>query len=112
MKKRVDKKCVFLISHNGLGLCALQGEKPYLCQMWPFRVLNSPTYGREDRARYEGKDWAVYIYADPRCPAIVYGECTPSFRNDVLKEFVQLAIGKSISQNYSTARVSVSRQNS
>ena len=103
LRKSIDNRCVFMILHDGRWLCGLQGEKPYVCRIWPFRVADRPPYGRGLRARYENEEWAGYVYVDPRCPAITYGDPTPYFTHNVIREFVELALGKTEYQNHSTA---------
>jgi hypothetical protein len=73
--------------------------------MWPFIVTDYPRYGREDQARYKGSDWTGYVYIDPRCPRLRFGKPTQTFASEIVKEFVQIALGKRHDQNYSTGRL-------
>ncbi|MEM3004120.1 MAG: hypothetical protein QXK96_02360, partial [Candidatus Bathyarchaeia archaeon] len=109
LRKRLDDRCVFMVFGGGRWLCGLQKEKPYACKMWPFRVADRPLYGRGLRAMYENEEWAGYVYVDPRCPQVSYGDPTLYFKERVVREFVQLALGKVEEQNYSTASLQVSR---
>jgi len=103
LRKSIDDRCAFMILHGGRWLCGLQGEKPNVCKIWPFRVTDRPLYGRGLGARYENEEWTGYVYVDPRCPAIVYGDPTPYFTHNVIREFVELALGKIEHQSHSTA---------
>jgi hypothetical protein len=109
LRKRLDDRCIFMVLSRGRWLCGLQKEKPYACKMWPFRVTDRPLYGRGLRAIYENEEWAGYVYVDPRCPAVSYGDPTLHFKERVVREFVELAIGKIEQQNYSTASLQPSR---
>ncbi len=103
LKKRLDKRCIFMIWQNGRWLCGLQEDKPHACRMWPFRVVDRPAFGNEMRSRYENEEWHGYVYADPRCPRLIYGAPTPSFANRIVREFVHIARRKTERQSLSTA---------
>ena len=105
LRRRFDKRCIFMFLRGRHWLCGLQADKPHVCRMWPFRVTNRPVYGREGRARYEGLEWTGYVYLDPRCPRIIYGKPTLNFAAHVVEEFIQMATRRTNHQNYSTARV-------
>ena len=104
LKLQVGKRCIFSAPRNGRWLCSLQEEKPLACRNWPFRVTKQPISASSDAAKYECGEWSCYVYADPRCPTIVHGKPTPDFADKVVGEFIQIALGKTNHQNYSTAR--------
>ena len=107
LKKRMDKRCVFMIWRNERWLCGLQESKPHACRMWPFKVFDRPTYGKEMRARYESEEWTGYVYADPRCPRLIYGVPTQNFERTIVREFVQMAHRKREHQDFSTASLPI-----
>lgn len=103
LKKKSDKRCVFMIPYGRRWLCGVQDDKPLACQIWPFRVLNRPMYGRKQEAKYECEEWKGYVYVDPRCPKLIYGKPTVNFTNKIVKEFIQIALWRMEHQKYSTA---------
>jgi len=102
LRKRRDGRCIFQYCESGCRLCGLQAEKPYACKMWPFIVCKKPLHGRQQAASWNGPYGRIYVYVDPRCPRITFGEPTQYLINKVLREFVEIAIGKTKNQLYTT----------
>lgn len=103
--KRPDGSCIFLWRSGNIHLCALQGMKPVACKLWPFRVLSSPKYGRRSEALFEYKGNDFYVYIDPSCPQIVWGEPSLKLVNYVIPEFIEIALGVREMQYYSTSQI-------
>jgi Fe-S-cluster containining protein len=105
LKHKSDDTCVFLYNYYGNWLCSLQHMKPRACKLWPFKVSDKPKYGRPNEARYDLANMKLYIYVDPSCIGLRWGNPTPKFLNSTLPEFVDLALGQPRKQVYSTARL-------
>jgi Fe-S-cluster containining protein len=109
LRKHPDGRCIFQFKQNSGWLCALQSMKPYVCKMWPFIVSRKPKYGREDDARWEYSDGEVYVYADPRCPRMIFGK--PSrLTEQMLTEFSDIAFRRQDTQLHTTCN-SLNRSN-
>ena len=107
LKKRPDGRCVFQYYMAGSHwLCGLQHMKPKVCRLWPFKVLSEPTYGREKDARYSFNDRTYYVYVDPYCRGIIWGDLSLEFIDATVPEFIQLAIGRTEKQTRSTSSLS------
>jgi len=102
LRRRTDGRCIFQYCDSDGWLCGLQAEKPYACKMWPFIVCKKPLHGGQQAAGWDAPYGRIYVYADPRCPRITFGEPTDYLINTVLPEFVDIAVGKRKSQLYTT----------
>jgi Fe-S-cluster containining protein len=102
LRKRCDGRCIFQYRDSGGWLCGLQAEKPYACKMWPFIVCKKPLHGRQQAACWDAPYGRIYVYADPRCPRITFGEPTQYLISRVLPEFAEIAIGNTKNQLYTT----------
>ena len=105
LRKRSDGSCVFLSRFYDMWLCALQHMKPRACKLWPFKIFNEPTHGRSDQAFYNSDGKNFFIYVDPSCIGITWGNPTQEFRYGTLKEFVEIASGLCEKQFYTTAQL-------
>jgi Fe-S-cluster containining protein len=105
LKHKSDDTCIFLYNNFGSWLCSLQHMKPMACKLWPFKVSNKPKYGRPNEARYDLTSMRLYVYVDPSCPGLRWGNPNLEFLNSTLPEFVDLALGQRRKQFYSTARL-------
>ena len=105
LKRKTDGTCAFLHNNYGCWLCSLQHMKPMACKLWPFKVLDKPMWGRPNEAQYGYNGMRLYVYADPSCVGLRWGNPNPEFTNTVLPEFVDLALGQRRKQQYSTARL-------
>jgi Fe-S-cluster containining protein len=105
LKHKTDGTCVFLGNFYGNWLCSLQQMKPIACKLWPFKVLDKPKWGRPNEALYNCNGVRLYVYADPSCVGLRWGDPNPEFTNTVLPEFIDLALGQRRKQHYSTARL-------
>jgi len=88
-----------------MWLCALQHMKPRACKLWPFKVHNEPKYGRPDHALYDLDDKRFYVYVDPACVGITWGNPTHEFVYGTLREFVEISLGFCEKQFYTTAQL-------
>jgi hypothetical protein len=77
--------------------------KPIACKLWPFKISNKPKWGRPNEALYSHNGMKLYVYVDPSCAGIRWGNPNQEFANSVLPEFVDLALGQRRKQYYSTA---------
>jgi Fe-S-cluster containining protein len=108
INRRNDGSCVFLCSFANAHFCGLQQMKPRACQIWPFKVLDSPKYGWSREAAFDfGKMLRVYIYVDSMCNGVRYGVPSFTFVNQTLREFVEIAVGLRKVQMKTTARPSL-----
>ncbi len=105
MKRRSDGSCVFLYNASNVRLCGLQHVKPKACKLWPFRVLSEPKFGYANEAVYPYGGNKFFVYADSVCSGLRYGEPTWEFTNYVLKEFVEIALGRRNGQSKTTANI-------
>jgi len=104
LRRKTDGTCVFLGHYYGNWLCSLQHMKPIACKLWPFKVLDEPMWGRPNEALFNYNGMRLYVYADPSCVGLRWGDPNPEFTYTVLPEFVDLALGQRRKQHYSTAR--------
>ena len=105
LRRKIDGTCVFLYNNYGNWLCSLQHMKPMACKLWPFKISTKPKYGRPKQALYNLTNMKLYVYADPSCVGLRWGNPNPEFTNTILPEFVDLALGQRRKQFYSTARL-------
>jgi len=103
LKKRSDGSCVFLSRFYDMWFCTLQHMKPRACKLWPFKVYNEPKYGRSNQASYDLHGKRLFIYVDPSCTGIIWGNPTREFMYGTMREFVEIALGLREKQFYSTA---------
>lgn len=93
LRRRSDGSCVFLCKTPKRALCRLQGNKPQACRLWPFKVLDKPKYGDRGRAMFSYGNQTFFIYVDPLCPCLDYGQPTQNYINFVVPEFIEIAVG-------------------
>jgi hypothetical protein len=80
--------------------------KPVACKLWPFKVSDKPKYGRPNEAVYNyGDVKKLYIYADPSCIGLQWGNPTQDFLNTTMIEFIDIALGLREKQFYSTSQL-------
>lgn len=103
LKKKSDGTCVFLSNFYGKGFCGLQNMKPLSCKLWPFKISDKPKYGRPNEAFYDYRGRKLFIYVDPSCVGIRWGNPTRDFMNTTLSEFIELSLGLREKQFYSTS---------
>ncbi|MEM2082571.1 MAG: YkgJ family cysteine cluster protein [Candidatus Bathyarchaeia archaeon] len=103
LSKRQDGRCAFQEWAMGLWICSLADRKPTLCKLWPFHVFNRPSYGRGEQAEYGYEGRRLYIYVNSHCPNVTLGRPTERLTTLVLPEVLDIALGKSSSQRYSTS---------
>lgn len=109
LKHKNDGTCVFLLDNYGNWLCSLQHMKPMACKLWPFKVSDQPKYGRPSEAAYNLTNMKLFIYADPSCPGLRWGNPAHEFAHTILPEFINLATGTRKKQFYSTSRLTPSQ---
>ncbi|MEM1586883.1 MAG: YkgJ family cysteine cluster protein [Candidatus Bathyarchaeia archaeon] len=101
--KRADGSCIFLYPGPGeKWLCGLQHIKPLACKIWPFKVLNKPKYGHPSEALFEYLGQRFYVYIDPFCSGIRWGEPSDDLIYKIIPEFIEIALGVRKNQVYST----------
>lgn len=106
INKRADGSCVFLYpSPDGKWLCGLQHTKPLACKLWPFKILTKPKYGHDSEALFEYLGQKFYVYVDPFCTGIRWGEPSPLLTYKIIPEFVEIALGLRQNQLYSTMTI-------
>lgn len=102
--KKGDGTCVFLSTAFNTWLCGLQNMKPKACKIWPFKVLTRPRYGRFKDAEYRYRNKTLYVYVDPACIGLRWGKPTREFVYQTLPEFIEITLGLSARQTFSTSR--------
>ncbi len=102
--KKGDGACLFLHRFPDAWLCGLQNMKPKACKLWPFKISLRPKFGRPNEAIYKHKDRYLFVYVDPACPGIRWGNPTQEFTYGILTELVEIATGIREKQYYSTSR--------
>ncbi len=88
-----------------MWLCTLQHMKPRACKLWPFKIYNEPMYDRSDQAFYKLDGKRLFIYVDPSCIGITWGNSTQEFMYGTLREFIEIASGLREKQFYTTAQL-------
>jgi len=89
----------------GTYLCGLQNMKPKACKIWPFKIFLHPKYGTAKEALYPYRDQAFYVYVDPACTGLIWGQPIPEFKFKTLPEFVDVALGLRKKQFHSTSKL-------
>ena len=105
LRKRIDGSCIFLSQLYGTCLCTLQRMKPRACKLWPFKIYTQPKYGKLAQALYSSNGRKLFIYVDPLCKGITWGNPTQDFIEGTLNEFIEIALGLSEKQYYTTAKL-------
>ncbi len=108
IKRAGDGSCAFLCSLAGTYRCGLQHMKPKACQLWPFKVLNTPKYGLANEAAYPFGQNRLFVYVDSMCNGTKHGIPTWEFASQTLKEFVEIALGVRSIQLRTTGSIGVS----
>ncbi|RLI42074.1 hypothetical protein DRO69_10795 [Candidatus Bathyarchaeota archaeon] len=106
LKRRKDGSCVFLYRFFDRWLCSLQNMKPIACKLWPFKILDKPRFGGPNEAFYNYGDRRLFIYVDPLCRGIRWGNPTQEFACKTMTELVEIALGRREKQYYSTSKIS------
>ena len=110
LKHKNDDTCVFLSNFYGRWVCCLQEHlKPLACKLWPFKISDKPRFGGSNQAVYRHYDKQLFVYVDPFCPGLRWGNPNPGFVRETLTEFVDLAVRSRRKQFYSTSRLFDSR---
>lgn len=105
LRKRSDDTCVFLHRLHDTWFCGLQHMKPNACKLWPFKILNRPKYGRPNEASFRYGDRDFFVYLDPSCAGIRWGNPTQEYAQRTITELVEIVLGKREKQCYSTSRM-------
>lgn len=105
LRKKQDGTCIFLYSFLDRWLCGLQEMKPRACKLWPFKIYDKPKYGRPREAFYTRWGKKFFIYVDPFCMGLRWGDPTQEFTQKTLPEFVEIALGLREKQHYSTSDI-------
>ena len=103
--KKNDGTCLFLCRSSFGWLCSLQNMKPAACKIWPFKIAARPLYGRPKESSYDYRGKKVYVYVDPFCPQIRWGQPGSKMVYNIIPEFIEIALGSRRKQMYSTSSV-------
>lgn len=104
LRRKSDGACIFLYNFYGRWLCGLQHMKPMACKLWPFKILNTPKYGRAKEALCIFGQRKLYVYVDSMCKGLQWGSPTIELANRIVPEFVEIALGHRKKQFYSTCK--------
>jgi len=105
LKRRSNGSCIFLCKYFDQWLCGLQQMKPTACKLWPFKILSRPEFGRPEEASYNYKNQRLYVYVDPLCIGIRWGNPDQLFIHKTMTELVEIALGLRAEQHYSTSKI-------
>jgi Fe-S-cluster containining protein len=105
IKRHSDGTCAFLGCKSLKYYCGLQGMKPEACKIWPFKVTAEPKYGDEERAAFDYNGHDLFVYVDKMCNGVRYGTPTSEFKNQKVREFVELSLGVRDVQHQATGRL-------
>ncbi len=103
LRKRSDGSCVFLYSVGDKKFCGLQSLKPKPCKLWPFYIREKPVFGFPDQAIYYYKSEEFYIYVDPFCRGLIWGNPSKQLVNNLIPEVLEIKLGRLEKQVFSTA---------
>jgi Fe-S-cluster containining protein len=106
LKRKNDGSCVFLCKFFDRWFCSLQNRKPIACKLWPFKILDRSRFGSPNEALYNYGDQRLFVYVDPWCKGIQWGNPTQEFTRKTLAELVEIALGMRRKQYYSTSTMS------
>jgi len=106
LKRRSDGSCIFLRRMGNFWICSLQDYlKPQACKLWPFKIYTRPRYGQEKQAVFPFNGRKFYVYVDPACIGIKWGNPSQRLIEKVIPEFIRIASGQPQPQQYSTANL-------
>jgi hypothetical protein len=80
--------------------------KPVACKLWPFKILDRSRFGSPNEALYNYGDRRLFVYVDPWCRGIRWGNPTQGFMGKTMTELVEIALGMREKQYYSTSKMS------
>ncbi len=88
--KKIGNKCPFQVGN----LCSLQGErKPLSCKVFPFLVRKKGGKG-EESALYEYDGEEYYVYVSTECPNTVVAKSESNTLEPLVREAVELVLGR------------------
>jgi hypothetical protein len=103
--KKSDNSCHFLNYDGDTFHCGLQYMKPLACKIWPFKIFDYPKFGNSTEASYRFGERNFFVYVDPACKGLSWGQPTFEFKNKLLPEFIDIAVGIRKNQIYSTSNL-------
>jgi Fe-S-cluster containining protein len=103
--KNNDGTCRFLTNFAGNKLCGLQYMKPLACKIWPFKVFYESKFGNPKKALFHYRERDFFVYVDPACNGLTWGNPDSELKFRTLPEFIDVAIGLRERQVYSTSKV-------
>jgi len=103
IRRGYDGSCAFLCRFGSSCVCGLQHMKPDACKLWPFKIMSEPEYGLKEQAYFEYGSHKLFVYADTNCHGLKLGNPNWDFNFVVLREFVEIALGKRRRQNKTTS---------
>jgi len=104
LARRLDGRCIFQFPSNGRWICGLQRTKPLVCKLWPFILMGRPKYGRSELASFTDGYSKYYVYVDPKCRGLRWGEPSRTIAERILPEIIRISLEKGRDQVYSTSR--------
>ena len=108
--KNNDGTCCFLTNINNTCHCGLQYMKPLACKIWPFKISDKPKFGNPKEAHYKYREKDFFVYVDPACTGLTWGNPTAEFKFRTLPEFIDVALGLRNQQFYSTSKINGQRE--
>ena len=107
INKAINGPCPFLYRSYRRSFCVLQNKKPLACKLWPFKVCSVPRYGNSSQASFDFRGKRFYIYVDPHCNGLTYGSSKEIQMRKIIPEFIELSLGLTCKQAYSTSRLTL-----
>ncbi len=105
LARRLDGRCIFQFPSCGRWFCGLQKTKPLVCKLWPFIVTRRPRHGHSELASFGDGYFKCYVYVDPKCRGIRWGEPSSMMVERILPEVLKISLEKERGQTYSTSRI-------
>jgi Fe-S-cluster containining protein len=105
LKKIRDSRCIFQSVSLDRWLCGLQKDKPLVCKLWPFAILENPKYGKNGESIYHYQEKKFYVYVHLYCRGLLLGKPLPHLRNKVIPEAVRLSLCLEESQKHTISNL-------
>jgi len=110
LKRRSDGSCIFLYRVGDKSFCGLQSLKPKSCKLWPFYIREKPVFGFRDEARFNYKGGEFYVYVDPFCRGLTWGNPSKHLLENLIPEVLEIKFGGREKQVFSTAGLGLAYQ--
>jgi len=73
MPCKADGSCLFLEEEDGVAVCTIYFERPYVCRMYPFHVSRRDLGGGDDALYVDRDGLKLYVYVDVTCRGVGRG---------------------------------------